>query len=70
MKTDNLRIYEDRRILQNAPETYERLSGLKGGRLNEIPDSRERDLIEPTSNRKTGSPVTDGLPSHRHISDS
>jgi hypothetical protein len=26
----------------------------KGGTLNEIPDNRERELIEPTSSRKTG----------------
>ena len=28
--------------------------GSKGGTLNEMPDSRERDLIEPTSSKKTG----------------
>jgi hypothetical protein len=36
-----------------------RLSGIKGT-LDEMPDSRERELIEPTSSRKTGHQVRDG----------
>jgi hypothetical protein len=38
---------------QNAPETWEvrHSQDSKGGMLN---DSRERELIEPTSSRKTG----------------
>ena len=31
----------------------------KGGTLDEMPDSRERELIEPTSRRKTGNQVRD-----------
>ena len=33
----------------------------KGGTLDEMPDSRERELIEPTSSRKTGHQVRDGV---------
>jgi hypothetical protein len=42
--------------LQNAPETWEMNNSqdLKGGTLDEMPDSRERELIEPTSSQKTG----------------
>jgi hypothetical protein len=32
-----------------------------GGTLDEMPDSRERELIEPTSSRKTGHQVRDGV---------
>jgi hypothetical protein len=39
----------------------ERLSGLKGGTLDEMPESREREFIEPTSSRKTGHQVGDGV---------
>ena len=38
----------------------ERLSGLKGT-LDEMPDSRERELIELTSSRKTGHQVREGV---------
>ena len=31
------------------------------GSLDEMPDSRERELIEPTSSRKTGHQVRDGV---------
>jgi hypothetical protein len=34
----------------------------KGGTLDEKPDSRERELIEPTSSRKTGHQVREGVP--------
>jgi hypothetical protein len=46
-----------------APETWEVRDSQdsKGGTLGEMPDSRERELIEPTSSRKTGHPVTDGV---------
>ena len=37
----------------------ERLPGLTG--VDEMPDSRERELIEPTSSRKTGHQVRDGV---------
>ena len=42
--------------LQNVPETWEVRDSQdsKGGTLDEMPDSRERELIEPTSSRKTG----------------
>ena len=33
----------------------------KGGTLDEMPDSREKELIEPTSSRKTGHQVRDGV---------
>jgi hypothetical protein len=40
----------------------ERLSGLKGSvTLDEMPDSRERERIKPTSIRKTGHQVRDGV---------
>jgi hypothetical protein len=31
----------------------------KAGNLDEMPDSRERELLEPTSGRKTGHQVRD-----------
>jgi hypothetical protein len=42
--------------LQNAPETWEMKDSQdsKEGTLDEMPDSRERELVEPTSSRKTG----------------
>ena len=47
--------------LQNAPE-------IKGGTLDEMPDSRESELIESTSSMKTG--IRRGREaSHSHISD-
>jgi hypothetical protein len=40
----------------------ERLPGIKGGEtLDEMFDSREKELIEPTSNRKTWHQVRDGV---------
>jgi hypothetical protein len=33
----------------------------KGGTFDEMPDSRERELIEPTSSRKTGHQVREGV---------
>jgi hypothetical protein len=38
-------------------------------RLYEMPDSRERELLEPTSSRETGHQMR-GRASHSHISDS
>jgi hypothetical protein len=51
------------RNLQNASETWEVRDSQKskGGTLDVMPDSRERELIEPTSNRKTGHQVRDGV---------
>ena len=49
--------------LQNAPENWELIDSqdLKRGNLDEMPGSRERELIEHTSNRKTGHQVRDGV---------
>ena len=49
--------------LQNVPETWEVRDSQdsKGGTLDEMPNSRERELIEPTSSRKTGHQVRDGV---------
>jgi hypothetical protein len=62
MKTGNLgdRL---RGTLQNAPETWEVSDSQdsKGGTLDEMLDSREREPTEPTSSRKTGHQVRDGI---------
>jgi hypothetical protein len=49
--------------LQNAPETWEvrDFQDSKGGTLDEMPDSREREITEPNSSRKTGHQVRDGF---------
>jgi hypothetical protein len=49
--------------LHNAPETWEvrESQNLKGGTLDEMPCSRKRELIDPTSSRKTGHQVWDGV---------
>jgi hypothetical protein len=48
---------------RNAPETWEvrDYQDSKGGTLDEMPESRERELIEPTSSRMTGHQVRDGV---------
>jgi hypothetical protein len=48
--------------LQSAPETWgvRDFPGSKGGVLDEMPDSWERELIEPTSSRKTGHQMREG----------
>ena len=48
---------------QNAPETWEVKDSQdsKRGTLDEMPYSRERELIELTSSRKTGHQVKDGV---------
>ena len=63
METGNFGKQEVRGTLQNAPETWEVRDSQesKGGTLDEMPDSRERELIEPTSSRKTGHQVRDGV---------
>ena len=33
----------------------------KGGNLDEMPDSRERELVEPTFSRKAGHQMRDGV---------
>ena len=47
--------------LQNVPETWEVRDSQDSKDLDEMPDSRERELIEPTSSRKTGHQVRDGV---------
>jgi hypothetical protein len=48
--------------LQNAPETWEVRDSQdsKGGNVDEMPENRERELIESTSNRKAGYQVRVG----------
>jgi hypothetical protein len=50
-------------ILQNVPETWEvrESQDSKGGSLDEMPNSGKRERVEPTSRRKTGHPVRDGV---------
>ena len=62
-KNGNRQLQEVGGTLQNAPETWEVRDSQdsKGGTLDEMPDSRERELIEPTSSRKTGHQVRDGV---------
>jgi hypothetical protein len=52
-----------RETLQNVPETREMrdTQDSKGGTLDEMPYSGERELVEPTSNRKAGHQVRDGV---------
>ena len=49
--------------LQNAPETWEVKDSQdsKGETLDEMPKRRERELIEPTSSRKTVHQVSEGV---------
>jgi hypothetical protein len=56
MGTGNLRRQEFGGTFQNAPENWEvrNSQDLKGGTLDEMLNSRERELIEPTYIRKTG----------------
>ena len=48
---------------ENEPETcrVRDSQDSKGGNLDEMPNSRERELIEPTSSRKTGHPGREGV---------
>jgi hypothetical protein len=48
---------------QNAPEIWEvrDTQEIKGGTLDEMPGTRERELIDPTSSRKIGHQVRDGV---------
>jgi hypothetical protein len=63
METGNLGKYEVEGTFQNAPETWEvRYSqDSKGGTLDEMLNSRERELIEPTSSRKTEHQMREGV---------
>jgi hypothetical protein len=49
--------------LKNAQETWEVKYSLdpKGGTLDEMPNNREREIIEPTSSRKTEHQVREGV---------
>ena len=49
--------------LQNVPQTWEVRDSQdsKGGNLDEMPYIWERELVEPTSSRKTGYHVRDGV---------
>jgi hypothetical protein len=49
--------------LQNVPQTCEVRDSQdsKGGTLDEIPYRAERELVEPTSSRKTEHQITDGV---------
>ena len=55
METGNLRRQEGGGTLQNTPETWEVKDSedSKGGTLDEMTNSRERELTESTSSRKT-----------------
>jgi hypothetical protein len=54
METGNFRRQEVGGTFQNAPKTWEVIDfqDSKVGTLDKMPDSRERELIEPTSCRK------------------
>jgi hypothetical protein len=51
------------RVLQNIPEISEMRDSWdsKRGTLDEMPYIGERELVEPTSSRKTGHQVRDGV---------
>jgi hypothetical protein len=55
METGNFRRQEVGWSLQYVPETWEMRDSQDstGGTLDERPNSRERELVEPTSSRKT-----------------
>jgi hypothetical protein len=63
MRTGNLGRQEVGGTLQNARETWEKrdVQDTKGGTLDEMSNSKEREIIEPTSSRKTGHQVKDGI---------
>jgi hypothetical protein len=71
METGNLGRLEVRGTLRNAPETWEGRDSQdsKGGTLDEVPDSREKELTEATSSRKTGNQRRERGPSHIHTFD-
>ena len=63
METCNLRRKEVGGTLQNVPETWEMRDSQdsKRGTLDEVPYFGERELVEPTSSRKTEHQVRDGV---------
>jgi hypothetical protein len=71
METGNLRRQEVAWTLQNAPETWKVRDSQysKGGTLEEMPYSRERELLELTSSRKTGYQMRKKGPFCSHNSD-
>ena len=62
MKTGNLRRYQVVGTLKNVPEISKMRDSQdsKERTLDEMPDSRERALIEPSSSKKTGHQVREG----------
>jgi hypothetical protein len=69
METCNLRREEVGRTFQNAPETLEVRGSQdsKGRTLDEMPDSRESELIESTSSMKTGNKKREGGIPQSHL---
>jgi hypothetical protein len=63
METGNLKKEEVKGTLQNTLENWEVRGSQKskGGTLDEMSDNRETELTEPTSSRKTGHQVRDGV---------
>ena len=63
METGKFRRKEVGGTLQITPETWEVRDSQdsKGETLDEILNSRERELIEPTSSRKTGHQMREGV---------
>jgi hypothetical protein len=63
METGNLRKQEVDGTLQNAPESWEVRDSqdLNWRTLNKMPHSGERELMKPTSSRKTEHQVRDGV---------
>jgi hypothetical protein len=62
-ETSGNRRLEDTSPTMSALETWELkdYQDSKGGTLHEELDSREREIIDPTSNRKTGHQMRDGV---------
>ena len=70
METDDHSRKEVGKTLQNVPETWKVRDSQdpKKGTLDKMPYSGERELKEPTFNRKPGHQVRDGvaIPQSRH----
>jgi hypothetical protein len=54
-------LYNVIKILKGCHDQTKISQYSKGGTLDEMPDSRERELTEPTSGRKTGHQVREGV---------
>jgi hypothetical protein len=63
MEIGHLRSWEVGGTLQNSSDTWELTDSWysKGGTLNEMPNHGEGGLIKPTSSRKTGHQVREGV---------